>query len=105
MALTTELARQVPADVQSKGRDYYARGAVRIHRGNAREVEAIVQGGELYDVTLKRKGKSVHAWCSCPYCEDRGEPCKHIWATLLAAEARGDLRTKVNGTPRFLELD
>ena len=30
----------------------------------------------------------VESSCTCPYFEDRG-PCKHIWATMLAADARG----------------
>ncbi|HPM25583.1 MAG TPA: SWIM zinc finger domain-containing protein, partial [Phycisphaerae bacterium] len=30
---------------------------------------------------------SVLVDCDCPYVDGSGEPCKHIWATLLATEA------------------
>src|SRR5207244_3669810 len=32
------------------------------------------------------------------------EPCKHVWATLLAAEAQGYLLGPKGTEPRFLEL-
>ena len=46
----------------------------------------------MYDVTLSRERDAIEAWCSCPYSEEYFEPCKHIWATLLAAEAGGYLQ-------------
>ena len=91
MALTAQLSRQVASDVQQRGRQYYASGVVEILDGDEWWVRALVQGNEQYHVSLTFEKKSLKIWCSCPYYEDRGTPCKHIWATILAAEARGYL--------------
>src|SRR5438270_912377 len=104
MALTTQLGHRIPYDIQSRGRDYYQRGAVEILDGNAWMVEATVQGSQLYRVNLSRKGKVIQGACTCPYCQDNLEPCKHIWATLLAAERYGFLRGS-GGEPRYFVID
>jgi superfamily II DNA or RNA helicase len=91
MVLTTQLSRQVAGAVQRRGRQYFASGAVQLLNGDTWSVRARVQGTEQYQVTLTRAKKYLKVWCTCPYYEDRGEPCKHIWATLLAAEERGFL--------------
>ncbi len=67
--------------------------------GDAWHVDATVRGSRSYDVKLSREHDAIEAWCTCPYCEDYFEPCKHIWATLLAAEAEGYLagRRQANG--------
>src|SRR4051812_49405839 len=91
MTLTSRLSSQVPFEVQDRGRDYFRRGAVAILEGDNFFVDATVQGSRSYDVALERTKKAIKAWCSCPYCDDHLAPCKHIWATLLAAEAQGHL--------------
>src|SRR5207248_3922140 len=92
MALTAQLSRQVASDVQRRGRQYYASGAVSIVDGNDWSVRAVVQGTEDYEVSLTCDRQRLKVFCSCPYYQDRLEPCKHIWATVLAAEPRGFLR-------------
>jgi len=67
MALTSQLSRQVAADVRRRGAHYYMTGAVRILKGDAEAVEAAVRGTQLYTVTLQRRGKVIKAHCSCPY--------------------------------------
>jgi hypothetical protein len=51
-------------------------------------VEARVRGSRDYSVTLDYDRGVLFAVCDCPYF-DSGEACKHIWATILAADARG----------------
>jgi superfamily II DNA or RNA helicase len=104
MVLTTQLSRQVATAVQRRGRQYYASGAVQLLSGDSSSVRALVQGTEQYRVTLTRTRKHLKVWCTCPYYEDRGEPCKHIWATLLAAEARGFL-AGTGGSERLRLVD
>ena len=36
-----------------------------------------------------RRAGPFAASCTCPYVDEYGAVCKHIWATVLAAEARG----------------
>jgi len=45
-----------------------------------------VQGSELYNVSLKWLDGKLKAGCDCPYFEEHGNLCKHIWATILEAE-------------------
>jgi superfamily II DNA or RNA helicase len=51
-------------------------------------------------VVLTRDEKLLWAACTCPYSGDRGEVCKHIWATLLAVDGEGGLRDPSGGLPK-----
>ena len=102
--LSANLTSLVSKRTRERGRDYFAARRATVVKGNAWRVDATVQGSRLYDVNLVRERDAIEAWCSCPYCEDQYEPCKHIWATLLAAEARGYLQGDGRRTVRQLEL-
>jgi superfamily II DNA or RNA helicase len=92
MALTTQISRQVPKKIRDRGREYFWSRAVKIKAGDAWSVDATVRGGRAYEVSLFREDEDLAAWCTCPYYEDNLLVCKHIWATLLAAEAQGYLK-------------
>jgi hypothetical protein len=62
---------------------------VRIERASESEVRARVIGSEYYTVELSIKGDDFFVSCTCPYFYQ--DYCKHIWATMLAAESRGFL--------------
>jgi superfamily II DNA or RNA helicase len=66
-------------------------------------VEAEVRGSfGNYFVELSWNGHGLETFCDCP-AADMG-PCKHIWATLLAAEARGYLsNVRAAGLPNLPE--
>ncbi len=104
MALTTHLAGYVDGKVQGRGYSYYRSGAVEIIHGNKEELEALVVGSNTYGVDLYREEDTIHVSCSCPYFEGERETCKHIWATLLAAEKQGYLRGKSNSDPVHLMI-
>ncbi|MBM4085627.1 MAG: hypothetical protein FJ272_12630, partial [Planctomycetes bacterium] len=89
MPLTTNLWEYVDADVRERGRRYFQHGAVRIADGDEEFVQAVVTGTHEYEVELQREEGAVAASCTCPYYADNVRMCKHIWATLLACEARG----------------
>jgi hypothetical protein len=76
---------------------------VKIHMGSPTEVGAMVQGSELYNVSLKWLDGKVKAGCDCPFFEEHGNLCKHIWATILEADERGYLSEVVGGRPIALE--
>jgi superfamily II DNA or RNA helicase len=88
MTLTQHFSSQVPSKIRERGHSYYLSRAVHIEYGDKRLVQATVQGGDTYEVTLELRRKKLRAWCSCPFCEDNFQVCKHIWATLLAADAK-----------------
>jgi superfamily II DNA or RNA helicase len=105
MTLTTNVTAQVQKKVRDRGREYFWSGAVTIHEGDAWYVNATVQGSRRYEVSLSREKQGITAWCTCPSCEENLQVCKHIWATLLAAESQGCLKGDDSRPPLYLELD
>jgi len=105
MALTTHLSAYVSNGVRSRGYSYHRSGAVRITHGSKKELRAVVTGTYAYEVDLYREEETVVASCTCPYFEGEKVTCKHIWASLLAAEKRGYLRGEDNSDPVHLEID
>ncbi len=85
--------------VRERGRDYFLDGQVRIEQINDRLIRAKVRGSTLYDVaiSLYPNGK-WHGECSCPFQRDRLEPCKHLWATMLAADVQQVVKAQESGS-------
>jgi hypothetical protein len=101
--LTTSLAHAFGGGVRARGESYFRERRVRLLRTSSDVVEALVNGSRPYIVKLAREGARIQAACECPYFESDGA-CKHLWATLLAAEARGSLGTSVRPGKLRLEL-
>jgi superfamily II DNA or RNA helicase len=89
--LTSELKNDFPRKTREKGENYYRRKAVEIINSEPGRIRARVQGAHLYDVNVGWDDDQYSYNCSCPVFVDRNEPCKHVWATLLAADAKGIL--------------
>ena len=92
MSLSTRLTSYFDRKIRERGKDVYGFGWVRIRDGSDTQVSAQVQGSQLYEVELTWEEGTVNGWCECPYFDDNGA-CKHIWATILAADAQGYLST------------
>jgi superfamily II DNA or RNA helicase len=90
MSLITEFSSDFTKAVRSRGADYFQEGKVKITNGSAWEVNARVRGGRTYRVNLEIDGNELVVHCDCPAFER--EPCKHLWATILAVEGKGYLR-------------
>ncbi|HYA28695.1 MAG TPA: SWIM zinc finger family protein, partial [Acidobacteriota bacterium] len=88
-SLTARLFNQVDRTSQERGRLYYLRGAVSLIEGTPWTMSAAVQGTHLYDVQVTTDKHHINASCTCPFFARAEEPCKHIWAALLAAERNG----------------
>lgn len=89
MSLSDALASSVTGTIRGRGRDYFRSGAVRLGSVDRTGASATVRGSERYAVHLALDGRVVRASCTCPYVDEYGDICKHIWATVLAAEPRG----------------
>jgi len=89
MGIAQKVAREFSDAVRSRGQSYFAKNRVVITASSAGEVVARVRGTEKYKVRLRLRGIKLVATCSCPYFGPAGAPCKHLWATVLAADARG----------------
>ena len=79
--------------VRSRGQSYFVKGRVAVIATRPGEVIAKVRGTTKYRVRLRMRGSKLLASCTCPYFSPQGEPCKHLWATLLLAEAKGLLQS------------
>ena len=92
--LTKTLALLVSGRTRAKGFDYFRSGGVVDMSGGEWTAHAIVRGTRDYRVELLRESGTDRftASCECPFYSDRGEICKHIWASLLEAEQRGLLK-------------
>lgn len=90
MTLSARLASHFSRKIRERGEQVYRNHLVTIKEVSAVEVEAEVQGSYLYEVGLIWEEGALNGWCSCPYFDDTGA-CKHLWATILAAEAKGYL--------------
>jgi hypothetical protein len=85
------LARQFPALVRERGRQYFREHRVRIRSGSSTALDAEVRGSEIYSVRLACSEIRLGFACDCPFFL-KGERCKHIWAAVLAADEQGYLR-------------
>ena len=77
-------------DARSRGDAYAGAQAVDIVSRSDRKLVARVRGTDVYSVTLTRTAESGRAHfdvsCTCPAAASRADPCKHIWATIVAGE-------------------
>jgi superfamily II DNA or RNA helicase len=101
MTLATLLAHFVDWRVRERGRSYFQTGKVRAVSSGPEVFEAVVTGSEEYGVSLTREDASVWAFCPCPFFQG-GEPCKHVWAAVLAADGQKALRGPAGDLPRTL---
>ena len=61
------------------------------------------RGGRLaQEVAVAQGQRPGCASGSCPYVGSLGEPCKHLWATLLLADSRGFLQSPPNMAVRLV---
>ncbi len=90
--LASILASSVPTRVRKRGMQYFREKKVTVTASSGDAVEAAVSGSEPYRVRLVRDSKRLQATCSCPFFTDREEICKHVWATVLAADLYRGLR-------------
>jgi hypothetical protein len=96
MYLQGQLSKSFPTRIRQRGETIDQVGQVARISGNQFKVSADVQGSNLYSVELSRHGDEIHVTCDCPYFSSDG-PCKHIWATILAADRKSYLRGKLGG--------
>ncbi len=95
--IVSRLERYDASDaIRRRGEEYFREGRVAITSGGTKSVTATVRGGRPYDVRIQAGGEDLVVSCTCRYCVDHGECCKHVWATLLAAESREGFLTALN---------
>jgi superfamily II DNA or RNA helicase len=104
MSLQLKLGPYFDPRVRQRGAEYFAARRVKLTTCRFHVAEAIVRDTSDYEVLLERQDDSLRVSCSCS-SSGSGELCKHIWATVLAAEAKGGLRWTGGASPRRLIAD
>ncbi len=102
MGIAQKVARNFSDAVRSRGQSYFSKGRVSLMSAKPNEVVARVRGTTKYRVRARLRGPRLVTTCSCPYFSPLGEPCKHLWATLLLADARGFLQSPPNMAVRLV---
>jgi superfamily II DNA or RNA helicase len=90
MSLKSRFAPQFNPKIRDRGFAYFRGGAVKIREHSDFHVLAQVKGSIDYFVGLSLTLKSLDVACTCAYFA-KGEDCKHIWATMLAADSKNYL--------------
>ncbi len=90
MSLKGRFAPQFNPKIRDRGFAYFRSGAVNILEHSNSHVLAQVKGTLDYFVQLTLTLNSLDVACTCPYFYD-GEDCKHVWATMLAADSKNYL--------------
>ena len=93
MGIAQKVARNFSDAVRSRGQSYFSKGRVTLISAKPNEIIAKVRGTTKYRVRVRLRGAKLLASCTCPYFNPQGEPCKHLWATLILADSRGFLQT------------
>ena len=102
--IVADLTPRFPAPVRQRGAAYFASGAVDIRRKSPDELWAYVVGTREYVTGLTLDGACLTLSCECPYFLSDG-PCKHLWATVLAADQAGALAAMPSFTKLRLDPD
>ena len=85
--LAAALRRLVLVASRNRGEVYFHDGRVSPLRSDATTFIAAVRGTHAYEVSLLLDDDRLVVECTCPYFEESREPCKHVWAAILAADA------------------
>src|SRR4030095_11253951 len=104
MSLKGRLSQEFAGKIRDRGFAYFRTNAVEILKHSDSRVDARVKGSKDYLVRLTLGRAALDVACTCPYFE-KGEECKHIWATMLAADSRQYLTDATLMTRLGLVLD
>jgi hypothetical protein len=74
-----------------RGEAYFRERRARVISAGPLGVSVSVRGSRPYSVSLDVEGDTLRCECDCPFFQDNQQPCKHVWAALLAAEHQGHL--------------
>ncbi len=104
-SLSQALKSEFSTTTRQRGLNYFQRKLVDLKTASQWKITAKVRGSSRYDVVLKReKSGVIEASCSCPYPSTSDEPCKHIYATILAADDKNFLQGDGNNSDVILDL-
>jgi len=91
MGITTLMEQKFRGDIRFRGAAYIKAERVTITHVTANRISAVVSDGVGFETHLDRgDGEDLQMYCTCFNGDKPSQMhCKHLWATLLAAEAEG----------------
>ena len=104
MYLQRQLSKNFSGAIRQRGAQIYAWREVTLITGDRWHVAANVRGTSRYSVQLLREDDELHVLCTCPYFKSESA-CKHIWATIVAADVKNYLLGNSGGPIVLVEDD
>ncbi|NPA93947.1 MAG: DEAD/DEAH box helicase family protein [Thermodesulfobacteria bacterium] len=86
--LTKDLSTLFLPIIRYRGKKYAKEGRVQLTHVSDKFIKSRIRGSVFYKVSIDLEEKergAVRIGCTCPFFR-QGIPCKHIWATIVAAE-------------------
>ncbi|HUR32371.1 MAG TPA: DEAD/DEAH box helicase [Vicinamibacterales bacterium] len=105
MQLTRALEPLTSLRSRLRGAEYFRTGAVVHFDPQPTFVYAVVHGSEDYVVRIDLADDVVRGTCTCPFFNDRLEPCKHLWAVALMCDARAALQLPDSTRPATIDFE
>ena len=108
MSLLQKIVDQVSLEVRQRGVKCRGKGQVKILDHTDAALHALVGCGadEPCAVDIARGPATLEYGCDCDTFADSGEPCEHLWAALLTADAMGLLASwKMPGAVRLVPME
>ncbi|MFN7919860.1 MAG: DEAD/DEAH box helicase [Bryobacteraceae bacterium] len=104
MSLAQILKNDFSSFIRDRGTQYYNNGWVKVVDAAPDLMTAEVAGSRTYSVEIKLRDNSLYLSCSCPFFDSSG-PCKHLWASIVAADQSGSLADARPGVTALFETD
>ncbi len=96
----------VSSTIYRRGLDYFRSGRVHLKQCSENEINAVVDGNQLYNVQIRSNdnGEIDYLFCSCPYFSSMNCGCKHIAAAAKQYQAEyGNTVLNVNTSDGLAE--
>ncbi|HUF17109.1 MAG TPA: SNF2-related protein, partial [Thermoanaerobaculia bacterium] len=82
--------------IRSRGEDYYLSNRVRTIHREGKTIQCTVRGSDIYSVQLTAEKDNLVTSCTCPFFDEQGQTCKHIWAAIRESSVRDLLSGSFN---------
>ena len=107
MSLSRVLESRFRGDIRFRGQAYVSAERVEITHVTADRLYGVVHDAEEFQTQLSREESSIVPFCTCAKPGQETVTCKHVWATILHAEAEGYVNggVKPGYFPPFVEKE
>ncbi len=109
MSLSKVLESRFRGDIRHRGAAFHSTDKVEITHVTEDHIFGVVQDGDEYQTQVVRTDTTLTSFCTCAKPGQTDINCKHVWGTILAADAAGyiDEAVRIGSYPPFnpMEVD